>query len=80
MANIRALRRFVLDGREVPAGTVINAPELDAGEVVATGRAEFVSDSDRTAVIDAVSSARMRSFRFVPDPKPRQSWIHNFGE
>lgn len=62
MVAIRALRGFFVDGRSVAAGATVQVSALDAGEAVATGRAEYASNDDKQETQAAVQKARERAF------------------
>jgi hypothetical protein len=62
MVTIRALRGFFTGGQAVKAGSCVMLDPLEAGEVVATGRAEYVDAEGKQETLAAVELARERAF------------------
>ena len=62
MVTVRALRGFFTGGQAVKAGSCVMLDPLEAGEVVATGRAEYVDQEGKFTTLVAVEKARGLAF------------------
>lgn len=62
MVTVRALRGFFTGGQAVKAGSCVILDPLEAGEVVATGRAEYLDADGKQETLAAVELARERAF------------------
>ena len=62
MVTVRALRGFFTGGQAVAAGACVMLDPLEAGEVVATGRAEYVDQEGKFTTLAAVEKARELAF------------------
>jgi hypothetical protein len=63
MVSIRVLRDIFFHGKRVQAGTVLKVSAIEASESVASGRVEYVSESDRQKALDAVREALKNAFK-----------------
>lgn len=55
--EIRATRPFFVDGKAVPAGTLVHVSAIDAGQIVGARRAEYVNEIDIERFIAASRAA-----------------------
>jgi hypothetical protein len=72
---IRVVRPMFVRGQQVDAGTVLETDAVDASMAVASGRAQFVSEDDRSNANAGVIENDARITRTTTRTK---SWIRNY--